>query len=114
VDPLEAFGDDGLDAEQRRCPWRPSRGDEPVPYSLPARIDQRRALGLVAAWPRRRSHILLARRERGWSTPPSVPGAIRFLMRMLAKVPRVITAVVAAAGAVAVEVARRARRATSR
>ena len=64
--------------------------DEPVPYSLPAMIDQRHAARLVLHRrvvdrhrPRRRACSLVM--------PPSMPGAISFLMRMLAKVPRIIT-----------------------
>ncbi|GIV13005.1 MAG: hypothetical protein KatS3mg021_1287 [Fimbriimonadales bacterium] len=36
MDALKAFGDYGFHAEQRRCPWPPSRGELPEPYSLPA------------------------------------------------------------------------------
>ena len=63
----------------------------------------------------RRRRCASARRPAGDSvTPPSTPGTIRFLMRTLAKVPRVMTAIVAAARAVAVEVLRRRRRAPCR
>ena len=64
--------------------------DEPEPYSLPARIDQRDALGLVPLARRRRSSS--ARRRAGaGSSRPSVPGASWFRRRMLANVPRTIT-----------------------
>ena len=65
--------------------------DDPEPYSLPARIDQRGAVGGVAHRRRRRSWSSARRRVKSRVKPPSVPGASWLRSRMLANVPRIIT-----------------------
>jgi hypothetical protein len=42
VDALEAFGHHGFDTEKARVPFAAQSRDDPVPYSLPAMIDQGR------------------------------------------------------------------------
>ena len=63
--------------------------DEPLPYSLPATATRG-----VRSWRYRSaaSKIVIVSPDGTWTVrPPSVPGTIRFLRRMLAKVPRTIT-----------------------
>ena len=70
------------------CPVRTGARDEPVPYSLPAKMTS----GVPALILHRRvvdRH--LAPSGSAQVAPPSLPPSISFLMRMLAKVPRIIT-----------------------
>ena len=90
VDALEALRDDGLHAEQA-VPFA-AQSRELAGAVFLAGEDRRagcRALWYLIGGIVDRHH---ARRRAGsLVTPPSTPGTIRFLMRTLAKVPRVMT-----------------------
>ena len=72
-----------------RVPLAAQSRDDPVPYSLPATTTR----GLPSALYRSAASKMAIRSPEGtWTvTPPSTPGTIWFLRRMLAKVPRTIT-----------------------
>src|SRR2546430_7515924 len=76
----------------KRVPLAAQSRDEPVPYSVPARITSG---DFVSAYFIAASKIDIcspsAPLEKYFVTPPSVPGTIRFLIRTLANVPRVMT-----------------------
>ena len=83
-----------LSTMQARTPSRdgplPAQSRElPVPYSLPAMTME----GVPASWYFiAASKIDITSPLSWWQvTPPSIPGVRRFLMRTLAKVPRIIT-----------------------
>jgi hypothetical protein len=89
VDALEALDHHGLDAEQPRALRRPVARRAGAVF-LAGDDDQRHAILLVA---HRRvvDRHLLARRLVPGDAAARLPGTISFLMRMLAKVPRIIT-----------------------
>ena len=91
VDALEALGDHGAHAEQVACPWPPSRATSRC--RIPCRRRRRAARPRpCSASPRRRSDMLLAVGLVDGEAALRLPRAtIWFLMRMLAKVPRIIT-----------------------
>ena len=89
MDALVALGDHRADAEQIRPLGRPVAGRAGAVF-LSGQHDQRRAV-LFVFHRRVVNRHLLVRWAGSVVTPPSVPGQSRFLMRMLANVPRVIT-----------------------
>jgi hypothetical protein len=73
-------------------PFAAQSRDEPVPYSLPAMTTSGvPSAFLILPSPRRRSPA--SRRSARYTCvmPPSTPGTISLRMRMLAKVPRIMT-----------------------
>ena len=88
VDTLKALGDHGAHAEQVGALGRPvTRGAGAV--FLAGKDHQRRALGLVCHGRVIDRHDFA--RSGDLVKPPSTPSSIWFLMRILAKVPRIIT-----------------------
>ena len=72
----------------RRVPLAAQSRDEPVPYSLPAKITS----GVPDFWNAMAASYMAMTSPLGPRVkPPSTPGTIWFLMRILAKVPRIIT-----------------------
>ena len=69
MDALEGFGDHSATRLAERTPWRPNRGCEPVPYSLPAMTMERDAF-LIDIASRRRRCVMLCALDGKWIVNP--------------------------------------------
>ena len=94
MDALEALRDRPPCTPRSCVPFAAQSRELPVPYSSPREDDERHALRAVLHRGVVDRHLLavgLVQRDAASRRVPSAHGTIRFLMRTLANVPRIIT-----------------------